>query len=101
MHTVRASVHAVYHHMLFCTHEYKVFFSVPSIIKITSAIQGGRRVRCHPCLFVYFSACEQDISNSCVQIRTKLGGQVEGCVTRTNLFDFGEGPNPDPDPRII
>ena len=30
----------------------------------------------------------------------KLGGQV-GCVTRTNLFDFGEDPNPDLDTRVI
>ena len=29
-----------------------------------------------------------------------FGGQV-GCVTRTNLFDFGEDPNPVPDTRII
>ena len=30
----------------------------------------------------------------------KLGGHVGG-VARTNRFDFGEDPNPDPDTRVI
>ena len=48
----------------------------------------------------YTSVCEHDISKSCGRIRTKLGGQVV-CVTRKNLFDFGEDPDPDPVTRIF
>ena len=48
------------------------------------------------CLFV----CEQDISKSYGRIGTKSSKQF-GCVTKTNLFDFGEDPDSDPDRRIF
>ena len=44
--------------------------------------------------------CVQDISKSYERIQTKLGGDV-GCVTRKNCFNFGEDPNPHPDPIIF
>ena len=66
---------------------------------ITSAIEGGRRLCFHPCLSVCLFVWA-DISKSCGWIWTKFDGQV-GYVTRTNWFDFGEDPNPDPDSRIF
>ena len=50
-------------------------------------------------LSVCLSVCVQDIAKSCGRIQTKLGGHV-GYVARTNLFNFGEDPNPDLDMRI-
>ena len=52
------------------------------------------------CFAVCLSVCVQDISKSCGWIWMKLGGEVGG-VTRTNLFDFGEDPNPDPGMSFI
>ena len=53
---------------------------------------------CMTSFFVCLSVCEQDISQNYRWIRAKLGGHV-GCVKRTNLFNFGE--DPDPDTRIM
>ena len=47
-------------------------------------------------MFSLLFVCEYDISKSYQWIWRKLGGQV-GCVARTNRFDFGEDPNPNPD----
>ena len=48
-------------------------------------------------LFGCLSVCEQDIAKSYGRIWTKLCGQV-GCVTRMNLVDSSEDPDPDLDP---
>ena len=42
----------------------------------------------------FLFVCEQDISKSYGRIQIKFGGEVE-CVTRKNLFDFGENLNLD------
>ena len=51
-------------------------------------------------MFSPLFGCEHDLSIRYGWIWTKLGGQV-GCFTRTNLFDFVEDPNQDPDTRIF
>ena len=67
---------------------------------ITSATEGGRRLCFHSSLAVCSSVCVQDISKCCGRIRMKLGGHI-GRVTRLNVLDFSEDPDPDLDTRII
>ena len=63
---------------------------------ITSATEGDRGYVFTPlCLFVCLFACLpvcRISQKSCRRIRMKLSGN--GCVTRTNWFNFGEDPNP-------
>ena len=67
-----------------------MFYELPSYLHH----QRWAEVVFHPCLFVCLFTCEQDTSKRCGHIRTKLDGQI-GCVTRKNLFNFGEDLNPD------
>jgi len=78
------------HRVLLFLHFPLFYVMFPFIFPLYLHHRRWAQVTFSPLSSVHLFFCEQDISNSCGRIWTKLGGQV-GCVTRTNWFKCCEG----------